>query len=52
MDLAQKTIKIQDQEDESQFGYVFGVSGPGSQLKLLFKMNWIVVVTGSKCRVL
>ncbi|XP_031562492.1 V-type proton ATPase catalytic subunit A-like [Actinia tenebrosa] len=28
MDLAQKTMMIKDQEDESQFGYVFGVSGP------------------------
>lgn len=29
MDLAQKTKKIQDEENEAKFGYVFGVSGPG-----------------------
>ncbi|KAK3738516.1 hypothetical protein QZH41_012042, partial [Actinostola sp. cb2023] len=28
MGLAQKTNKIQDEENESKFGYVFGVSGP------------------------
>lgn len=30
MDLAQKTKKIQDEENEKKFGYVFGVSGPGN----------------------
>ena len=29
MDLANKLPKIKDQEKESQFGYVFAVSGPG-----------------------
>ena len=29
MDLAKKLPKIKDQEKESNFGYVFAVSGPG-----------------------
>ena len=29
MDLAAKTKKIKDEEKESKFGYVHGVSGPG-----------------------
>lgn len=29
MDAANKLPKIKDQEKESQFGYVFAVSGPG-----------------------
>lgn len=29
MDAANKLPKIKDQEKESEFGYVFAVSGPG-----------------------
>lgn len=36
MDLAQKTKKIQDEENESKFGYVFGVSGPGNVENVIF----------------
>ena len=40
MNLANKLPKIKDQEKESQFGYVFAVSGPGKSRsrKIIFKL--------------
>ena len=34
MDHARKTKKIADEEKESKFGYVHGVSGPGELMGL------------------
>ncbi len=33
MDRAKKLAKIRDEEKESKFGYVYGVSGPGEFLE-------------------
>jgi hypothetical protein len=32
MDKAKKLMTIRDTEEESKFGYVFSVSGPGSEV--------------------
>ena len=47
MDRARQSAKIRDAEKESQFGYVYAVSGPGkfveSKMQLMFYSSFGVI---------